>query len=310
MSILFLSRLSGVLVAVAVVAAPLRIARAQEAEVVTTLGREIVEALGKDAVEFGGEAVARQTAKRLVTEAAESAGIAGGRIAKAQVKRILASGRESLIFDLKSLSGKSLPLLEGVTDEALPSAVSTLARPGVSKAIESLSSTALQKAALAGETRLPGVGLKLVQHYGDEGAQLVAKLTEDQANSVIAALRPNAINSLSSGERSKLLNALASRPDARVFNLDGVTGPLVVVASGVVIWHGIDVTLSPDELVTERPDGTVIRERTSVGSRTVHELSVPLKWTGITLAVGAALIFGVQLWRRQSRIRLDKASRN
>lgn len=300
-----------IFIACVVVVVPTRIAHAQEAEVVTTIGKEIVDALGKDAVEFGGDTAARQTANRLVTEATESVGNTGGRIAKAQVERILASGRESLIFDLKSLSGKSLLLLEDVTDEALPSAVGTLARPGVGEAIGSLSSITLQKAALAGETRLPGVGLKLVQHYGVEGTQLATDLTEDQANSVIAALRPNAINSLSSAERSKLLNALSSRADARVFNFQGITGPLVVVASGVVLWHGIDVTLSPDERVTELPDGTVIREKTSVGSRAVEvmpaavrELSTPLRWTGVTLALGAIMISGILLlMRRRERMK-------
>lgn len=300
-----------IFIACVVAVAPTRIAHAQEAEVVTTIGKEIVDALGKDAVEFGGDTAARQTANRLVTEATESVGNTGARIAKAQVERILASGRESLIFDLKSLSGKSLLLLEDVTDEALPSAVGTLARPGVGEAIESLSSITLQKAALAGETRLPGVGLKLVQHYGVEGAQLATDLTEDQANSVIAALRPNAINSLSSADRSKLLNALSSRADARVFNFQGITGSLVVVASGVVLWHGIDVTLSPDERVTELPDGTVIREKTSVGSRAVEampaavrELSTPLIWTGVTLALGAIMISGILLFlHRRERMK-------
>src|SRR5437762_2563118 len=81
----------------------LQTVQAQEAQVVSALGREIVEALGKDAAQFGGETVARQTAKRLVTEAAESAGTAGGRIAQAQVQRILVTGQESLIFDLKAI---------------------------------------------------------------------------------------------------------------------------------------------------------------------------------------------------------------
>jgi hypothetical protein len=294
------------MVSVLVAIGSLQSARAQEAQVATTLGKEIFEALGKDAAQFGGETVARQTAKRLVTEAAESAGAAGGRIAQTQVQRILATGQESLIFDLKSLSGRSLPLLKDVADGALPTAVSTLARPGVTQAIESLGSTTLQKAALAGELRLPGVGIKLVQHYGEEGAQLVVKVTEDQANSVIAAFRPQAIKALPSAERSALMKALTSRPDARVFNFQGTTGPLMVVAGGVVLWHAADLALTPDERVTEQPDGTVVREKRSVGSRAaeafpaaIHELSHPLKWTGIALACGATLISGLLLWRRQ-----------
>jgi hypothetical protein len=290
------------------IATPASVARAQESAIVTTPGRQIVRVLGRDAAEFGGGAVAQQTAKRLISEAAESGGAAGSLVAKAQVERIVASGDKSLVFDLKSLRGTSVVMLKDVTDEGLVSAVGTLTRPGVSRAIESLGSSALQRAALAGETRLPGVGLKLVQHYGDDGARLVSKLTEDQANSVVAALRPNAINSLPAAERSSFLNALSSRPDARVFNLGGTAGPLVIVASGLVIWHGVDVTLAPDERVTERPDGTVIREKTSVGSRAVgtvpaalRELSTPLKWSGVTLALGATLLATTLLWRRQSR---------
>jgi hypothetical protein len=302
-----------VMTGAAIVLMPIRRASAQEAEIATTIAKEIVQTLGKDATEFGGESMAEQTAKRLLSEAAESGAKGGGRIARVQVKRILASGKEPLIFDLKSISGKSLPLLEDVSDEALPEVVGTLARPGIDKGIQSLGSVALRKAALSGETRLPGAGLKLVQHYGEDGVQLASKLTEDQANSVIAALRPNAVNSLPAAERSRLLNALVSRPDARVFNLEGVTGPLVVVAGGVVVWHGIDVAFSPDERVTERPDGTVVREKTSVGSRAVgmmpaavRELSTPLKWTGVTFAVGATLCVVLIIWRYQTRQRLKR----
>jgi hypothetical protein len=287
---------------------PVRLTHAQEAEVVSVLAKEIIEALGKDAVEFGGDKVARQTANRLMVEATESAGAGGGRIAKAQIERVLATGRDALVFDLKSISGKSLLLLQDVGDESLPAALGALTRPGVDSGIESLGSTALRKAALAGEIRLPGAGLKLVQYYGVEGAQLVTKLSEDQANSLIAALRPNAINALPSAERSGLLNAVASRPEARVFNFENITGPLVVIAGGIVIWHGIDVTLARDERVTELPDGTVVRENAGLGSRavqtvpmTAHELSTPLKWTGVTLGVGATLIVGLLLWPRRKR---------
>jgi hypothetical protein len=306
----FSRRLLCVSVAVAFLGMPMMSAYSQEAQLVTTLAKEITESLGRSAAEFGGETVAEQTARRLVTEAMESAGNAGGSIAKTQVERILATGREGLILDLRSLSGKSLPLLEDVTDQGLPSAINTLARPGISKGIESLGSTTLQRAALVGETRLPGVGLKLVQHYGEDGAKLVQELTEDQANSLIASLRPNAINALPQAERSKLLNALASRPDARVFNLDGLTGPLIVVASGTVIWHGIDVALAPDERVTEQPDGTIVLQKTSVGSRAVSTipsaaktLSRPFMWTGVTFAGGICLICAVILRRRQIPLR-------
>jgi len=287
---------------------PARSLRAQEAELASTLSREIMEALGTDAAEFGGEEAAEQTANRLMVEATESAGKAGGQIAKEQVGRIVASRNEALIFDLKSISGKSLPLLEDVGDDALPATVSTLARPGVDEGIQSLGSPALRRAALEGETRLPGAGLKLVEHYGDEGAQLATKLNEDQANSIIAALRPNAVNSLPPADRSALLNALVSRPGARVFNFVGVTGPLVVVASGIVIWHAIDLTLSPDERVTERPDGTVVRETTGLGSRAVgvlpavvRQLSTPLSRTGVALAAGASVVAVFVFWRREKR---------
>jgi hypothetical protein len=308
---LFSFRTLGIFAMTIALAFPVRIARAQEAEVVDTVGKEIVEALGKDAAEFGGDQAAQQTARRLVSEATEAAGKSGGEVAKAQVQRIIARGDEAIIFDLKIMRGDVLPLLEDVSNDALPSAVRTIVRPGVAESLESLSSTTLQKEALAMEMRLPGAGLKLIQHYGEEGAKVASQLSEDQANSLVAALRPNAVNSLPSSERSKLLNALVSRPDARLFNFGEMTGPLVVVASGVVVWHTIDVTLSPDQRVIEQPDGTVIRETTGVGSRLVQsfpqvvkELSNPLKWTGISLVVGVSVVLAVYLWLRQRRLHL------
>lgn len=296
-------------VGIAIIAAPPRCARAQEAEIVTTIGKDVVEALGKNAAEFGGETAVRQTVGRLLAEAAETGGGAEARIAAAQVRRIIACGNESIIFDLKSISGKSLPLLEGLPEGALPSAVGTLARPAVREGIGSIGSATLRKAALGGEMRLPGAGLKLVKQYGEEGAALAQTLTEDQANSVIAAMRPSAVNVLPRAERTSLLNALASRADARVFHLSGATGPLLVVAGGVVIWHGIDVVCAPNETVIERPDGTVIRERKSIGSQAVQmmpsvarELSDATKWTGITLAAGIALAASLFLRRRHKML--------
>jgi hypothetical protein len=48
--------------------------RAQEAEVVTQIGKEIVEALGGRVPEYGGKEAIEQTAERLVVQAGESAG--------------------------------------------------------------------------------------------------------------------------------------------------------------------------------------------------------------------------------------------
>lgn len=278
---------------------------AQEAAVVNAVGRQMVKTLGKDAVEFGGEAVAKQTARRLLAEAGESAGEAGGRVAARQLERVALSGRGATVFELKALSGKSLLLLDDVADDALPAAVSTLARPGVSAGIEKLATTAIQKAALAGETRLPGAGLKLVSNFGDDGVKLAIRLTEDQANSVIAALRPAAIKAMPAAERSGLIGTLLKNPGARVANFGGVTGPLVVVAGGVVVWHGIDVALAPQERVTEMPDGTVVREKISVGARAVDTVpaaltaaSTPLLWTGVTFAACLSL---VAAWRFRRR---------
>jgi hypothetical protein len=298
----------GIILMIFVIAFPARLVLAQDAELVESLGKEIAEALGKDVEEFGGDEAAEQTARRLMKEATDAVGESGGRVANVQVKRIIARGDEAIIFDLKNVRGNSLPLLEDVSDEALPSAVETISRAGVAEGLESLGSMTLKKAALTAEMRLPGAGLKLIQHYGEEGAKVAGELTEDQANSLVAELRPDAVKRLPSAERAKLLNALSSRPDARVFNYKVSTGPLVVVAGGIVVWHAIDVTLSPDERVTEQPDGTVVRERTGVGSRLVQSfpqvataLSNPLKWAAITLATGVTLVSAFFIWLREKR---------
>lgn len=280
-------------------------ARAQTGAAVAAVSKQILKSLGKDAIEFGGEAAAEQVAKRLLAEAIEAGGPAAAKTAEAQIIRILSRGSA---FDLKSLSGRALLLLPDVSDDALGRAVGTLARAGVEQGLQSLGSQGLRRAALAGEIRLPGAGLKLVEHYGDDGAALVTRLTEDQANSVIAALRPNAINSLPPGERTKLLNALASRTDAKVVNFERTTGPLLVVAGGIVVWHGIDVGLAPNQRVIQQPDGTVIRETTSIGSQiaqsvpqAAEEMSHTAKWIGLAAVVGLSVIGCFWIWWRGRR---------
>ena len=308
----FLSlRAIGIVLMTFVLAFPARLVLAQEAELAEILGKEIAEGLGKDAAEFGGDEAAEQTARRLVTEATDAVGESGGQVAKVQVERIIAGGNEAIIFDLKNMPGDALPLLKDIPDEALPSAVEAIGRRGVAEGLESLGSTTLREEALEAEMRFPGVGLKLIQYYGEEGAKVAGELTEDQANSLVAALRPEAIKSLPIAEQSKLLNALASRPDARLFNFKNLTGPLVVVAGGIVVYHGVDLMLSPDERVIEEPDGTVVRETTSVGSRFVQSfpqvataLSNPLKWAGVALATGVTLVLTFLLWLRHRRARL------
>jgi len=296
----FLSlRAIGIVLMTFVLAFPARLVLAQEAELAEILGKEIAEGLGKDAAEFGGD------------EATEAIGESGGQVVKVQVERIIASQDEVIIFDLKNMPGAVLPLLQDVSDEALPSAVEAIGRRGVAEGLESLGSTTLREEALEAEMRFPGAGLKLIQDYGEEGAKVAGELTEDQANSLVAALRLEAVNRLPSAEQSKLLNAIASRPDARLFNFKDLTGPLVVVASGIVVYHAADLTLSPDERVIEQPDGTVVRETTSVGSRFVQSfpqvaaaLSNPLKWAAIALATGVTLVLAFFLWPRHRRVRL------
>lgn len=292
------------LIVTLIVSAVTTTAHAQTGEVASAAAKLIMKSVGKDAIEFGGEAAAEQLAKRLLSEAIEVGGPAAARTAETQVARVLARGSA---YDLKALSGRALLLLEHVSDDALPRAVGALARPGVEQGLRALGSDGLRLAALTGEIRLPGAGLKLIEHYGDDGAALVTKLTDDQANSVIAALRPNAINALPSTERAKLLNALASRPDAKVVNFEKTTGPLLVLAGGAVVWHGTNVALAPNERVIEQPDGTVIREKTSVGSQVTQALpqaaadaSNAAKWIGIA-AVGGATVVGCLWVRRRSR---------
>jgi hypothetical protein len=73
----------------------------------------------------------------------------------------------------------------------------------------------------------------------------------------------------------------------------------------VVVWHGIDVALAPQERITEMPDGTVVREKISVGARAVDTVpealtaaSTPLLWTGVTFAACLSL---VAAWRFRRR---------
>ena len=283
-----------------------RLAHAQEAEIARVIGQEIVEALGKNALEFGGDEIARTTAFRLLAEATESAGQTGGRIGRIQIERILAVGKGSLIFDLKSITGKSLLLLSDVSEDGLPAALSTLTRPGVEDGIESLVSISLQKAALSAEVRLPGAGLKLVTCYGSEGAQAATKLSEDQANSLLVVARPSAINALPSIERSSLLKALARRPEALVLNLGSKNGPLLVVEGSTVIWHASDVSLPADQGVTELSDGTAELDTPSLCSGAMghsppvgDHLLNSLKWVYASAALGAVPIIGLLVGLRR-----------
>lgn len=149
---------------------------------------------------------------------------------------------------------------------------------------------------------------------------MAGRLTEDQANGVLAGLRPDAINAMPLADRASLLNALASRPDARVFTLvdagplfKAATGPLTVVAGGLVLWHATDVAFAPDERVTERPDGTVVRERTGVASKAVEvapraarAVSDLLLWPAVIAASGLALVVAAVALRTIGGKRLEK----
>lgn len=289
---------------------------AQQSTVAKALAKAIVKALGDDAAAFGGEAVAEQTVRRLLNEAAHTGGQAGEALAERQLRRVLASENPAATVALKEISGRNLPLLDGVVaDDALPLAVGALARKSVAETLQAIETPALQRAALRAELRLPGAGAKLVKHYGDEGTRLGRTLNLDQANSLLGALRPNAVNAMPASERSKLLSVLESRPDAVLRNLDTISGPLVVVAGGAVLWHGTDVVLEPAERVIERPDGTVIRERTSLGARAVRGatsvglgFAESLKWTGIALAVvlGITIAAALLLKLRAGRVALRR----
>jgi hypothetical protein len=307
------SRISPCILILAVAVSSLwtRQAVAQEAQIVEQVAKEIAEGLGKDTVEFGGDEVVQETAERLVSEAAGALGESSAQIVKMQVERVVATADEAAIFDLKLIPGDQLPLLAKVSDGDISSAVVTMARPGVVDGLESLGTMTLKQEALAAEMRLPGAGLKLVENFGEEGADIVPNLTEDQANSLLSGTRPHVLGGLPKQERFELLNAVCSRPDARVFNWEKPTGPLIVVAGGVVgvvIWHAEDLMLSPDVRVTEMPDGTVIQEKTSIGSRVIQALpqvGSAMSRTFVVLGIWAIAALSVALmaniWLRHRR---------
>jgi len=293
---------------------PARLALAQEAEVVETIAKEITEGLGKDTAEFGGDEMVQQTAKRLATEATAAAGESGVRIIQEQVERVMICRDTAAIFDLKLVRGDTMPLLEDISDAEIPKAMAALSRSEIEEGLESFSSSELRTEALMAEMRLPGEGLTLVRDFGAEGSSLASTLTEDQANSVLEGLRPAVLEDLSGAERSELLNALASRPDARLANFEKLTGPLMVVAGGLVIWHGENLVLSPNERVTDLPDGTVIRESTPIGSQVVQAMpqvatvmSSTIKWSGISAVAGVTVVFSVYIWLRHRRLKTSSA---
>ncbi len=285
-----------------------RSASGQEAQVVGTVVKEIAEGLGEHAAAFGGDEIAEQTAKRLVIEATEVAGNSGGKIAEAQVGRIAACGNEAAIFNLKTLHGQALPLLDDVPSKALPSAVATLVRSGVTRDLESLGSMALKREALAAEMRLPGAGLELAKDFGEEGATAARQLTEDQANSLLETVRPAELRSLPATERTQLLQSLAKHPEAQLANFGIPTGPLVVVAGGIVLWHAADLALAPEEDVYVDADGIAHHKKVppfAIATRAMpavaHEIAGLFGWAGISLAAGVSVVLALYVWLHHRR---------
>ena len=278
---------------------------AQEASIVEGLVRGAMEVLGRDAAREGTEGALRKAFQKTLSEAAESG--TTREVAQTQLARVIAQNDPLLIEAAEGLPGRALPLLNDVPASGLRGAVEVLNRPGVAESVAKLDAS-LRYAAIQSEQRLPGAGLKIVQHYGEDGATLARSISEDQANNLIAVARPNAVNALTAADRQQLFDALA-RPGAKLRNLRNLNGPMIVVASGVVLWHAADVGLAPDEKIIEQPDGTVVREKTSFGSITsqhVFDVSrVPLLVVSGLIAAAVAFLAILRFWPR-SAVRVQR----
>ncbi len=242
-----------------------------QAQVTTSVTRAITKYFARQGSEEGVEYLAKKGSKELVARVTRAAAREGGDEAVEQVAKLSGKYGPEALSALDN-APSIIPVLSALDEIPEAQAKAALARLAAGSAGRELaeSVTKYGAAALRSELAQPGVGMALVRSLGDEGADLAAKLSGDQA--IAVARHADDIAKLPQTQRTGVLAMLRSDTEQMVgflgrFVENNPGKTLFTVATTTVILSEPDRILGGDEVVFDAEGNPIVVTKTGLVDR-------------------------------------------
>ena len=283
-------------------------ARAQEASAVRALIETVIERLFKNASVDAAEQLAEMGGKSAVRELLEKSSAEGG---EALVKRVAEYGMAEGPAAIRII-GRSPAVLVKALDGLVPPL-----RSAALRALERDPEVLTQFAALYGRSALevavrhPGVGVSLMEQFGEQGIKVAGNLSNDEA--ILLARHASEIKSLAPLERANVLETVGKIPGRVLTYLEehpkvlltgaGVT-TVIALKDELIGTPGL-IIQGADGKKTQLPAGSGVVER--VISVMLTPLARPLYLIATIIAGGIAGWVLIRLWGSWRRQQLRTA---
>ena len=285
--------------------------------VASSVAKAILKYFGKEGSEEAAEFLSQKGSQELLERVTSKAAKEGGDEAMEQVAKLAGKHGPEALAALDNVPNL-LPIMK-VLDELPPGQINAAlvrlaaGKPGRELA-EGIGKFGL--AALRSELKHPGVGLSLVRNFGEEGAELAARLTTDQAVSV--GRHADQIARLPTAQRNGIM-ALLRNDTERVIGFLGrfvQANPgktLFTVATTTVILAEPERILGGDEIVFDAEGNPIVVQKAGLVGRTVEAGGVAAEHVSerylrpVFLAIMAflgtfaVLWMGIKLWHVNAR---------
>ncbi len=242
--------------------------------VASSVGRAVLKYFGKESAEEGVEYLAKQGGKQLAQKVTAKAAKQGGDDAVEQVAKYVGKhGPDALnALDNAPSIGPVLSALDEIPVSQVKSAITKLAAGTTGRELAETVGKHGAKA-LTSELKHPGVGMVLVRALGDDGAELAAKMTSQQA--ITIAKHVDDLAKLPAAQRTGVMAMFRNNTDRMAsFVGDFVKAnpgkTLFTVASTTMVLAEPERILGGDEIVFDAAGNPVLISKGGIVGRSIE----------------------------------------
>lgn len=284
---------------------------------VGTIGKAILKYFGKEGSEQATEYLSRRGGQEVLDRVTSTALRQGGDDAVEKIAQLAAKHGPDALAALDNTPDlvPILRALDEIPEAQVKAAIVKLAAgaPGreLAEGVGKFGSAALRS-----ELAHPGVGLALVRNLGDDGAELAARLTSDQA--LALAKHAEEIARLPTAQRTGLLSVFRNDTERMVkfmgrFLEANPGKTLFTVATTTIVLAEPDRILGGDEIVLDADGNPIVVRKEGLAGRTldaggaaaehVSENYIKPVFYAIMAFLGtfAALWMAIKLWHAHQR---------
>ncbi|MCG8652826.1 MAG: hypothetical protein MI861_23505 [Pirellulales bacterium] len=252
-------------------ASPPQVDAVPAASVGSSIAKALLKYLGKDGA---AEYLTKKGGQEVLERVGKNAAKQGGDEAVEQVSKLASKHGPEALAALDN-SPSIMPVIQALDEIPESQVQSALTRLAAGKPGRELAQTVSEYGAIAlrSELKHPGVGMVLVRNLGDDGAELAAKLTTDQA--ITVGRHADDLAKLPLPQRSGVLGMLKNDTNRMVafagrFVEQNPGKTLFTVATTAVILAEPDRILGGDQIVFDAEGNPVLVSKSGLVGRTME----------------------------------------